>query len=28
VTRLRCRLLSVKVHWRALARDLLYKEWR
>ncbi len=28
VTRLRCRLLTVKVHWRALARDLLYKEWR
>jgi len=28
ITRLRCRLLSVKVHWRALARDLLYKEWR
>jgi len=28
VTRLRCRLLGVKIHWRALARDLLYKEWR
>ena len=28
VTRLRCRLLGVKIHWRSLARDLLYKEWR